>query len=675
MRARFAAVAVIFAASVVFGQLKESVTVSVVEVPVTVVDRAGNPIKGLTRENFEVIDEGKKREISSLDSIDFSSIESVSLTSPLNPAARRNFLLVFDLTFSSPNSISRARQGARDFVTKMVEKRDRVGVATVDVDHGFRFLTAFTTDRNLVDAAIANPATFHGNDPLQLAGMLPIEQVASTTGADANSNGIQKNQAAGEINDMVKRAGKAEDQYNRQRIDRQVNLLAGLTKALRAVNGQKHIVLLSEGFDPRLIQGRDAGINSDQVTENAAVERGEIWNVDNDNRFGSSTSMSLVDRLTEVAKRSDVILDTVDIRGIRTDSDAAAAGYSHKSNEGLHLLANATGGTVFKNANNLATDFQRVVKAQEVVYVLAFTAPTSQPGKFHNLKVRLVNAPSGARATYRAGYYEAGTESSVERTLSNAEIIIGDIRQDAIHVSALTAPFPTRTANAQVPVILEINGRDLAEGVKGNTASTEIFVYAFDEQGLVRDSLYQRMGVDLEKVGSQLRSSGIKYYGTLSLPEGKYAVKTLVRIAESDRKGYVRSDVVVPRPSDTSLSQPFFFEEPGKWLMVKGGTHDKSNSGYPFEVNGEPFIPSAMVRVHNGEARKFAVFVQNATPDEITLDTNPKAKLVSQLKSANGSKFVFQLDGPIGNVATLDVTAKKNGSTIQQTSSVGLVVQ
>src|SRR5207244_1638773 len=42
MRARFAAAAVIFAASVVFGQVKESVTVSVVEVPVTVVDRGGN---------------------------------------------------------------------------------------------------------------------------------------------------------------------------------------------------------------------------------------------------------------------------------------------------------------------------------------------------------------------------------------------------------------------------------------------------------------------------------------------------------------------------------------------------------------------------------------------------------------------------------------------------------
>ena len=674
MRARFAAAAVIFAASVVFGQVKESVTVSVVEVPVTVVDRGGNPIKGLTRENFEIIDEGKKREISSLDSIDFSSVESMSLASPLNPAARRNFLLVFDLTFSSPNSISRAQQGARDFVTKMVVKRDRVGVATVDVDHGFRFLTAFTTDRNLVDAAIANPSTFRGNDPLQLAGMIPIEQM-STTSSGETSKGVDKNQAAAEINDMVKRAGKAEDQYNRQKIDRQVNLLAGLTKALRAVNGQKHLVLLSEGFDPRLIQGRDAGISADQVTENAATERGEIWNVDNDNRFGSSTSMSLVDKLTEVAKRSDVILDAVDIRGIRTDSDASSAGYSRKSNEGLHLLANSTGGTVFKNANDLATDFQRVIKAQEVVYVLAFTAPTSQPGKFHNLKVRLVNVPSGARATYRSGYYEAGTETSMERTLSNAEIVIGDIRQDAIHVSALAAPFPTRTTNAQIPVILEINGKDIVEGVKGNTASTEIFVYAFDEQGLVRDSLYQRMGIDLDKVGPQLRSSGIKYYGTLSLPEGKYAIKTLVRIAESDKKGYVRTDLVVPRPSDTTVSQPFFFEEPGKWLMVKGGTHDKSNSGYPFEVNGEAFIPSAMVRVHNGEPRKFAVFVQNATPDELTLDTNPKAKLVSQHKSANGSKFVFQLDGPIGNVATLDVTAKKKGSTIQQTSSVGLVVQ
>src|SRR2546430_11309696 len=54
---------------------------SVVEVPVTVVDSSGNPVRGLTAENFELIDNGTKRQISSFDKIDFASTESVTARS------------------------------------------------------------------------------------------------------------------------------------------------------------------------------------------------------------------------------------------------------------------------------------------------------------------------------------------------------------------------------------------------------------------------------------------------------------------------------------------------------------------------------------------------------------------------------------------------------------------
>src|SRR6266581_3410739 len=160
----------LFVAGVAAGQVKESITVSYVEVPVTVVDRSGNPVRGLTAANFEVVDEGKKRDVAGFDTVDFSSAESVKAVSPLNPVARRNFLLVFDLTFSSPTSATRAQDAARTFVTKMAGRQDRIGVATVDVAHGFRLLTSFTSDRKLVDAAVSNPQNFRANDPLQLAG-------------------------------------------------------------------------------------------------------------------------------------------------------------------------------------------------------------------------------------------------------------------------------------------------------------------------------------------------------------------------------------------------------------------------------------------------------------------------------------------------------------------------
>ncbi len=161
---------------VAFAQVKESVTVSVVEVPVTVVDREGNPVRGLTAANFQLFDEGKSRPITALDSIDFASAQSMSAISPMNPAARRNFMILFDLSFSSPLSLTRAEQAARDFVAKSVGKRDRVAVATIDAQKGFRLLSAFTSDRKLVAEAIENPQSFHGNDPLQVAGTIPMER-------------------------------------------------------------------------------------------------------------------------------------------------------------------------------------------------------------------------------------------------------------------------------------------------------------------------------------------------------------------------------------------------------------------------------------------------------------------------------------------------------------------
>ena len=63
----------------------------------------------------------------------------------------------------------RAQEAARNFVKTAVQPRDLVGVGTIDNDHGFRLQTAFTTDRELVESAIADPSGFRGNDPLQIA--------------------------------------------------------------------------------------------------------------------------------------------------------------------------------------------------------------------------------------------------------------------------------------------------------------------------------------------------------------------------------------------------------------------------------------------------------------------------------------------------------------------------
>jgi VWFA-related protein len=659
MRIRFfVPLLLLTAASSLFAQPKETVNVNVVEVPVSVIDRDGNPIRGLTAANFELYDAGQKRAISAFDKIDFSSRESVKAVSPMNPAARRTLLLLFDLTFSSPKSLLKAQQAARDFVAQNAQRRDLVAVGSIDVDRGFRFLTSFTTDRTVVASAIGDPRNFSAFDPLQIAGRPILDDSVQSTGSGTNSNARLSDE---DLRDIQKTSSRSDDNYNRQRIEKQFTMLGGLAKTLRNLPGRKQVVLLSEGFDPRLIQGRGGKTSKDQILENEAASYGEVWKIDSESRFGSAEGMSSIDRMAQLFRRSNVVLHAVDIHGLRLQGDVQS-GEKESSNEGLSLVAGPTGGTVFKNSNDLKSDFDRLMKQQEVVYVLAFQAPaSSSPGKFHDLKVKLVDVPGGAHASYRPGYYETGGETPIERQLSNAQIIFNDIPVSDIHVAALAATFPTSSDYSQVPVILEINGDDLIASAKGNTATAEIFVYAFDEDGVVRDSLFQRMGLDLDKAGAKLKGSGIKYYGTLSLPPGTYAVKNLVRVAETDRKGYSRTDLIVPKPGEVAVSQPLFYEEPGKWFMVKGGSHDRTNAGYPFEINGETFIPTATVRIRNGEPRKFALFVYNAAPDDLTVETTPQTKLLTKLKGATGnvSKLVLQLDQ--AGAPALSVTVHRKG--------------
>jgi VWFA-related protein len=611
--------------------MQESITVNVVEVPVTVVDSSGNPVRGLTAANFKLFDAGKEVAVNSVDTIDFASKEAMSAVSPLNPAARRKFLVLFDLSFSKPSSLARAQEAARAFVTKSVQPRDLVGVGTID-KRGFRLVAAFTTDRKLVAEAITNPVQMKTDDPLHLGRQGNVFEVSRQ-----DSDVGKGNAALGDENLAAIMADTARQSRESVRVEaeKEMDTLGDLAKMLRSIPGKKQVVLLSEGFDPRFVQGSDA-------REDLSYQTG-VTDSKDDRRFGSNSASSALRRMAEAFRGSDVVLHALDIQGLRVDN--SMEGGFVNSNDSLRLLAQPTGGMVFKNANKIETDFERLMKAEEVVYVLSFQAPASKPGKFHDLKVKLVNVPGGAKAFARAGYYEAGGESAQERALTNAEIVMNDVEQKDLRTASLAAAFPTMTAAAQVPVIVEISGADLE---KQN--AVDFYIYAFDEEGTVRDRLYQRVTLDLGKVGAKLRANGLKYWATLSLPPGRYAVKTLV--LAGPKKGFARADVVVPAANQLAAAPIFVDESSANWVLVKGTSHAEA-AAYPFDLSGEHFIPAATART-----KRFAVFVPNAKPEDVTFETKPKVKFLGAAKSGGATALVMEIDQPVKDV---ELTIRKKG--------------
>jgi len=681
MRRLFAVVAASLLAFSALAQSASTINVHVVELPVSVLDSSGNPVRGLTAANFALYDEKKKQPITSFDSIDFAADAPASAISPMNPAARRSFVLLFDLGFTSPRSMSRAHDAARRFVNESVGPRDLVAVATVDPDRGYRFITAFTTDRELVTSAIANPVTFHGTDPLQIANQTVIWEAPRGYESPGQAQVIE-NTGLGAVADQAKRdvADLTNAQFElaaRQRIEREIDSMSNLARSLRMVPGRKQVILLSEGFDARYLQGFDARGSKEQTKMQTQLVYGNQEKIDTDKMYGNSTALTRVERMADNFRAADVVLHAIDVQGVRVQNNLDE-GAIINSNGGLFLVSRPTGGEVFANSNDLHADFERLLRQQEVVYVLGFHTSDYAPGTFHNVSVRLVNGPTGSRAIQPTGYYERGRVNSVERALTNAQIIVNDLPQSDLRVNVLATAFPPAAGKpAQVPVIIDINGADLMRETGTIIGGADVFIYAFDTAGVVRDRLYDRVTIEVAKVGDKVRAAGIRYYGTLMLPPGSYAVKALVRTGDPERgaseaiekRGYARVNINVPSEGQIAILPPIPIDEDGKWLTVRSNRGDAA--GYPFEYGGRLFSPTATADITAGP-RKVALFIFGARPADLSFETRPRTTVLGVTESGGATKAILQIDTADGATA-LDVTVFKKGIAAGQHISVPLM--
>jgi VWFA-related protein len=615
VRALAAIFAVAIALSAGAQKFGETLQVDVVEVPVTVVDRDGRAVRGLTKEHFELYDDGKRVAIDYFEVVDIARVIAQSDgETPLPPVTTRNFLLIFDLESSAPGLIARAQEAAKEFIAGGLTRHDLVAVATFSAERGVQLLTSFTADRELVTRAIntlRNPQQFRVADPLMLAA-LPAEPIVADDEATVNL-------AAQRFNDVEMR--------NRLRV--QLNHFGRIAQVLDRLHGQKQIVLLSEGFDGRLVHGREELTSQQSDQEREQIFAGEGYRVDNDQRFGNTGAKRDLSEMAELFRRSDVVLHAIDIAGLRSERTS--------SNESLSLLTTPTGGTVFKNANDLGENFKRMLRQQEVVYVLGFNAKgTGKPGRFHTLKVKTVNAPA-ARVVHRSGYSETRSElTDLETVLTLSEIITTDLPIDDVPLAISTTAIPGPDGKARVPVVIEIPGPRILEDVPGSTATATLFVYAFDRNGRVADHLQQRIALDLARTGDTLRASGIRYYGTLRVASGDYAIKALVRVEESGHIGFARTDLPVPSFEQAVVLPPMLFEEPRQWVMLTGAARG-DDYPYPFAAGNAKYVPRSNPELRNDSEYKLALFLYRMPVEGLGLEPVVTSRDGSRKRAANVS--------------------------------------
>lgn len=680
---------------------EDSSDVVLIEVPVNVVSRNGTPIRGLTKESFAVFDNGREQEILNVETIDLAAIAPERKDLPreldrLPAVARRHFLLLFDLSFSSPNSIIRAREAAHQFVLNSLHPTDLASVATFSLEHGPRLLVTFTPDRAQLGRAIdtlgVSELLARGLvvDPLRFMIENPIYSSADGNRLSAvggEGDGSTAPQALYEAFAAViaKQADRAQKSYERRRISAWSRSLSDMARALASVEGRKHVVYFSEGFDGRLLLGRAPDpTDGDSLRDQRNIDQGFLWMVDNDDRFGNPGLMRDVDEMLEQFRRADSVIQAVDIGGLRAGGAGSVGDtFTQTANVGqdaLFYVAHETGGMLFEDANDLSTQLTDLLEHTSVTYVLSFYPDKLKlDGDYHRLKVKTKDLPRGARLSHRPGYYAPRNFEDLhplEKALLASEAIASATPRKEVKVNVLVAPFRASNELAYVPVIIEIDGGTLLTGQKSDELGIEVYTYATNSQGEMRDFFSQVVQLDLRSGRREISATGVKYYGHLELTPDDYLIRVLIRNDETGRVGVESVRLKVPPYADMEpeLLPPFFVEQPGRWVMVRERGHEGRGGSvvYPFIVNGEPYVPAAKPQLAGDETSQLCLVAYNFGDGELELE--------STVLSANGNPFkgdgalamiertVTGLDGVDKVLATFNPRGMQKGEYTLQVS-------
>lgn len=649
----------------------ETIDVITVEVPVQVLDD-GEPVRGLTKEDFELYDGRDQQTITGFDVVDLEEYGGRELPVDQVPiSGRRHFLLLFDMAFSDPASISRARETARELIEEELHASDLVSVATYTHQRGPQLVLGFTSDRKQIKLAIEtlglpqlverhpDPLAFVLGEATQSLREGATSDTEGGAGAGGIAGGIADAEFAAQLGDTKIGYDRAQRGEAQGRVLAMTTAFEDLAKVLNDVQGRKYVVLLSEGFNADLILGTDNRERRAELDRSAAT--GQFWEIDSEERYGSTGAINAVEQMLEEFRRADATIQAVDIGGLRAGPDARGQAGGQDS---LFMLADGTGGELYRNYNKLSGAMDEMLERTSVSYVLSFQAQDLEPdGGYHRLRVKLKDGPKGARLVHRPGFYAPrpySEKSGMEKRLEAAEKIMSGRDGGAFTTSVVAAPFPGTGDKAYVPVLIEIDGPGILAGTREGVANLEIYAYAIAEDGSIGSYVTQTMGLDVKKVEPVLRKSGVKFFGDMDLPPGEYLLRVLVREGSTGRSSTSNVPITVPEfgGGKPSLAMPLFPEESGKWLVVQEASdqEEREKRPYPFVKHEEPFMPAARPVVTPGQATQFILVGYNLGDGAVPLRaecitaagepvSDAKISFVEQLaRTTNRAHLMLQLD-------------------------------
>jgi VWFA-related protein len=508
--------------------------VSLVRIAVVVRDASGALVRGLRREDFSVVEDGRPQAIEAFEFEEVPTDREVVDEAPAAPEpailkptparteakaaipidlpGRRLVVLLFDASAMEPEQLARAVTSAQQYVEGRMSAADMVAVASIGTT-GLEVDQDFTSDRALLRRALVRVGgTGETGD-----------DAAASTQADQSVDTSQTEGFAPDTTEL--------DLFN---IDRRLRAIEDLANALAPIQQKKSVVYYSNGM---------AGASTDnQVALRAAIDRAvkanlAVYPVD-------ARGLQAVVPGGEARQASAAGTDTFSGLALRRQFDQQIT-----SQDTLSSLASDTGGRPFFDTNDFSGVYERVLADTSAYYVLGYASTNAaQDGKFRRVKVR-VNRP-GLRVEHRSGYYAPRDFTHArheDREHQLEDQLLSDLSARDLPVWIQTSYFRVGENRFYVPLSVAVPGSAIPFVRKSDKdhATLDLIGVVLDEGRRAVARLRDTVNVSTEGA-QEVRRKSVQYQTGFVLPPGRYRVKVVVRENEDGTFGSFESDIAVP---------------------------------------------------------------------------------------------------------------------------------
>lgn len=439
-----------------FQQEKHGVTVSLVLVDVVATDKEGNFETHLTKNDFEVYEDGERVPINSLELINLliresEAAEKGAAKTPDSFSREKRFIVIFDSISTVKRELERSKPEIIERLISLVRLGQEIMVFELDEKEGMRLLQPFTTDEKLIARAVK-----------EASGSIWVEKSADILAVprifeeDKYFDMAKHKESLGEIYRF----------YARKKFEKIINGLLNVMNIIKDLPGRKSVLLISGGI-PSLHSEIDAAKISDpfKILSKSVFRRGD----------------DILNNLTQFANSHNITfyaMDPDDYLRFFFD-DTAYDGFKREGYEeikkselyNLYSLSEKTGGVSLKGAKKF-DDFEKVVNRDLTFYYELSYYPKREKadGRYHKIDVK-INQP-GIQIRFRKGYYDYTEEQRESLLFASASSNPSLFKQ--IPFEAQVIPFVQTKEGITLWVNIALSAKSLLLENRENQASKSL---------------------------------------------------------------------------------------------------------------------------------------------------------------------------------------------------------